>query len=89
MVKSTSIPALPVLVGELPLEIRRKQLSSNDWDNLQAHREDHPTEITVKSCWEQNGSCRATMDGVVIAMQKKCKYCKQYQTEAYSNHSGM
>lgn len=52
-VKSTPIPALQVLAGEMPLEIRRIQLMSNYWGNLKGHKEQHPTKVVLQDCWEQ------------------------------------
>lgn len=40
-------------MGEMPLELRRIQLSMNYWVNLQGHNEDHPAQITLKHCWEK------------------------------------
>ncbi len=59
-VKTTPIPALQVLVGEMPLEIRRKQLMINYWANLQGHKDEHPTKMVLQNCWEQNERCRTS-----------------------------
>lgn len=59
-VKTTAISALQVLVGEMPLEIRRKQLMINYWANLQGHKDEHPTKVVLKNCWEQNVRCRTS-----------------------------
>lgn len=57
-VKTTPIPALQDLLGEMPLEIRRKQLIINYWANLKEHKEEHPTKVALQKCWEQNKRCR-------------------------------
>ncbi len=59
-VKTTPTPALQVLEGEMPLEIRRKQLTINYWANLQGHKDEHSTKIVLKNCWEQNEKCRTS-----------------------------
>uniref|UniRef100_A0A673MAK6 Uncharacterized LOC107721237 n=1 Tax=Sinocyclocheilus rhinocerous TaxID=307959 RepID=A0A673MAK6_9TELE len=53
-VKTTPIPSLQVLLGEIPLEMRRKQLMINYWANLKGHKDDHPTKMVLMKCWEQN-----------------------------------
>ena len=40
-------------MGEMPLEMRREQLSLNYWVSLQGHSQDHPTKDTLKPCWEK------------------------------------
>ena len=41
--KSSPVPALQVEMGDMPLELRRKQLMGNYWANLRGHSESHPT----------------------------------------------
>ncbi len=57
---ATPIPALQVFVGEMPLEIRRKQLTINYRANLQGHKDKHPTKMVLQNCWEQNERCRTS-----------------------------
>ena len=51
--KTTPTAALQVEMGEMPLEMRREQLSLNYWVSLQGHSQDHPTKDTLKPCWEK------------------------------------
>lgn len=53
VVKSTPIPALEVLTGEMPLEMRRKQLVANYWVNLRGQAEHHPMNRVKQECWER------------------------------------
>lgn len=48
--------ALQVEVGEMPLYLRRKQLSANYWVNLRGHRDVHPTKQVLQTCWEREGN---------------------------------
>ncbi|XP_063075987.1 RNA-directed DNA polymerase from mobile element jockey [Engraulis encrasicolus] len=50
--KTSSVPALQVEAGELPLSLRRQQLAMVYWTNLQGHKEDHPTKDILNQCWE-------------------------------------
>jgi len=50
--KTSSIPALQVEVGEMPLSLRRLQLAMVYWVNLQGHKQDHPTKPVLNACWE-------------------------------------
>jgi hypothetical protein len=43
-------------MGEMPLELRKTQLSVNYWVNLKGHNEDHPTQDILKQCWEKERS---------------------------------
>ncbi len=55
--KTTPVSALQVEVGEMPLQIRRKQLKMNYWVNLHGHSEDrHPTVKVLLPCWEKERS---------------------------------
>lgn len=56
--KTTPLPALQVLLAEMPLESRRKQLMINYWANLQGHKDKHPTKMVLQKCWEQNKRSR-------------------------------
>ena len=51
--KTTATAALQVEMGEMPLDMRRMQLSMNYWVNLQGHSQEHPTQDTLKPCWEK------------------------------------
>ena len=50
--KTSSVAALQVEVGELPLYLRRMQLSMVYWTNLHGHKQDHPTKSVLEPCWE-------------------------------------
>lgn len=50
--KTSSVPALQVEVGEMPLPLRRLQLSMNYWVTLQGHTHDHPSKGVLNKCWE-------------------------------------
>uniref|UniRef100_A0A8C2HUK7 Uncharacterized protein n=1 Tax=Cyprinus carpio TaxID=7962 RepID=A0A8C2HUK7_CYPCA len=52
-IKTTPIVALQVEMGEMSLEMRRIQLSLSYWANLQGHSQEHPTQDTLKPCWEK------------------------------------
>ncbi len=55
--KATPVSALQVEVGEMPLQIRRKQLMMNYWVHLQSYSEDrHPTVKVLLPCWEKERS---------------------------------
>ena len=43
-IRTAPTSALQVEMGEMPLELRRTQLSINYWVNLKGHNEDHPTQ---------------------------------------------
>jgi hypothetical protein len=40
-------------MGEMPLELRKTQLSVNYWVNLKGQNEDHPIQDILKQCWEK------------------------------------
>ena len=50
---TTPTSALRVEMVEMPLELRKTQLSVNYWVNLKGHNEDHPTQDILKQCWEK------------------------------------
>lgn len=50
--KTSPVPALQVEVGEMPLSLRRLQLSMTYWATLQGHRQNHPTKAVLDKCWE-------------------------------------
>ncbi len=50
--KTSSVPAIQVEMGELPLELRRNQLMANYWAGLQGHSDSHPTKAVLQDCWE-------------------------------------
>ncbi len=50
--KTSSVPAIQVEMGELPLELRRIQLMANYWAGLQGHNDLHPTKAVLQDCWE-------------------------------------
>ena len=50
--KSSPVSALQVEMGEMPMEMRRKQLRLNYWANLQGHGVSHPTKEVLQECWE-------------------------------------
>ncbi len=55
--KATPVSDLQVEVGEMPLQIRRKQLMMNYWVHLQSYSEDrHPTVKVLLPCWEKERS---------------------------------
>ncbi|XP_023192676.1 uncharacterized protein LOC111609311 [Xiphophorus maculatus] len=51
--KSTPISALQVEMGEMPLELRRKQLAITYWANIKGHKESYPPYIMLQSCQEK------------------------------------
>ena len=62
--KSSPVPALQVELGEMPLELRRKQLMGNYWANLRGQSETHPTKGVLKECWVY-GKCERNHFGRV------------------------
>lgn len=51
--KTSPVSALQVEICEMPLQLRRKQLTAQYWVNLQGHSEDHhPTAKGFLPCWE-------------------------------------
>ena len=62
--KSSPVPALQVELGEMPLELRRKQLMGNYWANLRGQSESHPTKGVLKECWVY-GKCERNHFGRV------------------------
>ena len=50
--RTTSIPALQVEMGEMPVEYRRQQLAMTYWVSLQGHKSNHPTKNVTEFCWE-------------------------------------
>jgi len=58
-------------MGEMPLELRRVQLSLNYWVNINGHNEDHP-QIILKSCWEKEK--RETKNFVWTIIQKATEF---------------
>lgn len=73
-VKSTPIPALHVLAGEMLLDIKRKQLMVNYWANLKGHKEQHPTKAVLQQCWEQ---CRGQRSS--FGWAGKIRICGGYE----------
>lgn len=51
--KTAPVCSLPVEAGEMPLWIRRKQLTANYWIHLKGHKADHPTKRVLGMCWER------------------------------------
>lgn len=51
--KTTPVAALQVEMGEMGLQLRKMQLSTNYWINLQGHEQDHPTQYVLDPCWEK------------------------------------
>ncbi len=55
--KMTPVSVLQIEEGEMPLQIRQKQLMMNYWVNLQGYSEDqHPTVKVLLACWEKEMS---------------------------------
>uniref|UniRef100_A0A3B5R9A6 Reverse transcriptase domain-containing protein n=1 Tax=Xiphophorus maculatus TaxID=8083 RepID=A0A3B5R9A6_XIPMA len=52
--RTSSLAALQVETGELPLRLRRLKLMYMYWVNLQGHKCDHPTKMVLKECWEHH-----------------------------------
>ncbi len=50
--KTSSVPAIQLEMGELPLELRRIQLMANCLAGLQGHNDSHPTKAVLQDCWE-------------------------------------
>ncbi|XP_049904182.1 uncharacterized protein LOC126392679 [Epinephelus moara] len=51
--KTTPVSALQVEMGEMPLEIRREQISLIYWAHLRGHGENHPAQNILKPCQEK------------------------------------
>ncbi len=67
--RPTRHTALQVEVGEMPLQIRRKQLMMNYWVHLQSYSEDrHPTVKVLLPCWEKE---RSVLHGIVTKKLEK------------------
>ena len=49
--KNNSNSSTTGILGEMPLEFRRVQLSLNYWNNL--HSQDHPAQSSLNPCWEK------------------------------------
>ena len=62
--KSTSVPALQVATGEMPLELRRGQLMANYWLSLQGFGDSHPTRAVLMDCWENGKRKKANFGRV-------------------------
>ena len=54
--KTSSVSAMQVEMGEMPLRIRRLKLMLAYWVNLQGHCDTHPAKSVLKDCWEHNES---------------------------------
>lgn len=54
--KTSPVSAIQVEVGEMPLEIRRRQLIANYWVNLQGHNDLHPTKEVLMECLRKERS---------------------------------
>ncbi len=50
--KTSPVPALQVEMGEMQLALRRRQLMTNYWANLQGHNDFHPTKEVLQETWE-------------------------------------
>ena len=50
--KTSPVSAMQVEVGEMPLSLRRIQLSMNYWVTLKGHNQDHPSKVVLNKCWE-------------------------------------
>lgn len=50
-VKTTPLCALQVEAGEMPLHIRRQQLTIYYWADLKGHNKNHP--VKKENCWER------------------------------------
>ena len=68
--RTTPTSALQVEMGEMPLELRRTQLSINYWVNLKGHNKDHPTQDILKQCWEKERR-KTKSFGWIIEQQAK------------------
>ncbi len=53
--KTSLIPASLVVMGEMPLEIQRKQLSANYWTSLQGKGDSDPTTGVLGECKVSEG----------------------------------
>lgn len=51
--KTTPVSALQVEMGEIPLEIRREQMSMVYWAHLRGHGENYPAQSILKPCQEK------------------------------------
>lgn len=60
--KTSPVNALQVEMGEMPLELRRKQIIANYWVHLKSHSESHPSKQVLVDCWEY-GKCRKGHSG--------------------------
>ena len=50
--RTSPVAALQVEMGDMPLQIRRQQLTKKYWVNLQGHRVSHPAKGILQACWE-------------------------------------
>lgn len=55
--------ALQVEMGEMPLEIRREQMSMVYWAHLRGHGENHPAQSILKPCQEKEKEWHNVFDG--------------------------
>ncbi len=51
-IRSTSLDAIRVEMGEMPLDLRREKLAMMYWVNLQGSNKNHRTRTILNDCWE-------------------------------------
>ncbi|XP_038138555.1 uncharacterized protein LOC119781965 [Cyprinodon tularosa] len=82
--RTSPVPALQVITGEMPLDLRRMKLSINYWLNLQGHEENHPTKQIFRECWEYGHNIRSFgWEGNIYAEYSgisNITYCKTVST---------
>lgn len=84
--KTTPTAALQVEMGEMPLDMRRLQISVTYWVNLQGHSQDHPTQNTLKPCWEKEKRDSKSFGWIVAQKAKELEIAHlvlQYLCQLY------
>ncbi|CAI5655849.1 uncharacterized protein LOC102079324 [Oreochromis niloticus] len=70
--KMSPVNALQVEMGEMPLDLRRKQISVNYWVHLGGHGDAHPTKEVILECWEYGKSQKDHFGKVGNHWAKEC-----------------
>ena len=68
---TTPVAALQVVMGEMPLELRRKQLAVRYWAYLRGHTRSHPTKSVLEECWEYGGGHREHFGSIGNALARE------------------
>lgn len=70
--KTSPVSALQVEMGEMPLDLRRTQVSVNYWVHLGGHGDAHPTKEVRLECWEYGRSQKDHFGKVGNQWAKEC-----------------